>query len=661
MSAGRARIGWWVAVVAAGAAAEAARLPSLLAVAALAATFLVTPGALASRLLFARTSRETVAAAALALAPFLAGAPLAALVVAGVPIAVAARAVALAIGAVALLAALRGVAGAPPADRIARVAGWAALLWTAAIAALLIGNRFLPLRSDGWYHVGVVLQVLERGLPPEDPYFAGVRALYFWGVHAWAAGWLALAPQLAATTPLIAFNLSASAAVVLAVAALARRLGAGPRMTALAAALATLGYSPFTWLIPVARSMTGEVRGMAELSRTLGSGADGILGNLALFQLHESMGFFGDKGLVLTQFGMGLAFVPLTVVALAEIEERRDARATAGFAALLAAALFEHTVVGYALVLMTGAIGLAWLPRAARGDRAAQGLLVRAGVAVVVAVGLLAPYLIEITLGKQGRQVQLDVRLPAVVTLLVGGALYVVPGFLWLGRERRTAPAGIALAFAAVLLALGLCAHLPENNESKFDNLLFVLLPAPAALAWGEWLRRGPAPARGLLRAGLVAGVAPTALLGVWGFASEHGQCRMSWHEPTPAVREAMAWARAHTPPDAAFCDLGGAVDLVSLAGRSVLWGGFIGERDFGYAPAALAARRDLAGSLCRGRDPGPAGMALLRSLTRPVIVMRRASMPDSLADDGRIAARPDRYEPLWHNAEVSFWKVRVP
>ena len=67
---------------------------------------------------------------------------------------------------------------------------------------------------------------------------------------------------------------------------------------------------------------------------------------------------------------------------------------------------------------------------------------------------------------------------------------------------------------------------------------------------------------------------------------------------------------------------------------------------------------RDLAGSLCRGRDPGPEGAALLAGLHRDVIVMTRASLPDSLSDYGAIASRPERFQLLWHNGEVAFWKV---
>ena len=37
---------------------------------------------------------------------------------------------------------------------------------------------------------------------------------------------------------------------------------------------------------------------------------------------------------------------------------------------------------------------------------------------------------------------------------------------------------------------------------------------------------------------------------------------------------------------------------------------------------------------------------------------MTRASLPDSLSDHGAVGSRPDRFERLWQNGEVAFWKV---
>jgi hypothetical protein len=238
----------------------------------------------------------------------------------------------------------------------------------------------------------------------------------------------------------------------------------------------------------------------------------------------------------------------------------------------------------------------------------------------------------------------------------------VTPGFAWLAtRARRSPDAARVLVIAGVLTVLAMTLVLFENNQVKFFNLLFLVLSAPAALGWLEWMRGRQSLVRRLAVAALAFGALPTAALAVWGFATERGQSADGWRPPTPAMSAAMAWARANTPADAAFCDLGGGREVLTMAGRSTIWGGFSGERNYGYDPGAVLARRDLAGALCRGREPGPRGAALLAGLHREVIVMSRADAPDSLSDHGALAARPERFQPLWRNAEVAFWRVRVP
>ncbi len=650
-----------VFVAAALLAAFAAALPAPLAAAALAVTFLVAPGVLVSRATFGASSREIPAAAALALAPALTGIPVVALMAVGVPLAAAARAVAFAVAVASLLPSPARGPDAAPGDATARAAWLAAAAWTLLMGALLVGNRYLPPRSDGWYHAATTLQVLQRGIPPEDPFFAGIRMLYFWGLHVWAAAWLALAPRLAVWTPFVCFNLAAATAVVLAIGGLARRLGAGPRLVAFAAALATLGYSPFGWMLVGGRAMTGDVRGLPELRRLVMQGVDPLLGSMAARQLHGSMSFFGDKYLVLTQFSLGLAQFALFVIAALELSERPRPRAAFALGLLVLAALFTHTVIGYVMLLVAAPLGLLLLARALRREPGAWSAVFALSLAVVLPLVLLSPYLVEITMGKRG-QFHAGFSLPSVVTMLAGGLAYVVPGFAWLqGRARRSREAQPLLLVAVVLAILAMSLKLPENNQSKFFNLLFLVLAAPAAFAWAGWLGGRSPRVRRIGTVALACGIVPTAAFAVWGFANEHGQTWQGWKPPSAAMIEAMAWARTHTPPDAAFCDIGGGQEVLTLAGRSVIWGGYSGERDYGYDPEAIRARRDLAGSLCRGLDPGPSGAALLAGFPREVIVMTRAGMPDSLSDHGRVAARPERFEPLWHDAEIAFWRVRRP
>src|SRR5947208_1534087 len=132
--------------------------------------------------------------------------------------------------------------------------------WLARPIAVHASSPALAARSDGAFHAGVVWAA-ARAVPPEDPFFAGLALRYAWGLHAWAAAWVALAPRLGAYAPLEVTSALAAVSTLLAVGALARRLGATPRVQLGAQALALAGATPFAWLVLATRAASGAVRG----------------------------------------------------------------------------------------------------------------------------------------------------------------------------------------------------------------------------------------------------------------------------------------------------------------------------------------------------------------------------------------------------------------
>lgn len=612
--------GWWAAAsVAALGAAMAGALPSPLAVSALAITTTLTAGALVTSLLPLPMSAIAAMATALAVSPFAIAAPWVLLRAMGVEPLIGARGIAFAI---AFLAAVRAwqprAAGEWPAWQ-----EWLpGLLWTALVAALLIGVAWLPPRADGWFHAGVVLQVAERGLPPEDPWFAGLRLLYFWGTHAWAALWLVLAPQTSVWTPLIALNLSAAAATLWAVVALARALGADARVAGLASVLTVVAWTPFGWLQVVGRAIVGEVRGWPEVVRIVESGIDPLSFMLASGQLHASMAFHGDKALVITPFGMGLALFVLGLLALCSVW--REPRHGWALAVIVASALFAHTVVGYVLVMLCLVCAAVLLWNALRRSPLAWTRSSAMAAAALVPALILSPYLIAITAGKRG-QLGLGISRESVGTALFGVGLSLVAAAWWWRRPRPGAAPVLIATIVLTVLALGL--RLPESNQSKFFNLLALACVAPAAMTMHAWVDAARGAARGLRWGTSALLLLPTPLLSLWGFASERGQSSMSWHRPSESAVEMFTWAREHTTPTTWFADLGGARELFTVSGRSVLWGGPDGERDWGYAPEALDVRRRTVTALCTGAPLPVDGERLIAALDRPVVVVARRSI----------------------------------
>jgi hypothetical protein len=635
-------------------------LPAALRAGLLAVTLGLAPGALLAPLVAPGGPATGRLLLALVLSPFLAAAPAALLVSAGLPVGAAARIVVAVTAAVALLRAF-APRPAPPAEPGERPGIVAASLWTGLVAAVLIGNRFLPPRSDGWFHAAVTLQIAARGLPVEDPAFAGLPLLYFWGSHLWAALWLALEPRLEPWTPLIALNLAGAFGTVLGVAALARRLGASARGQWAACALATLGYSPLGWVAVLARVMTGEVRGVDEIRRLITLGVDPALRALGVGTLHASLAFFGDKFLVLTPLSIGLALFVVLLLALLDAVERPGFRTAAALALVEAAALFLHTVVGLTTVLVAGAWWLTALLAPGRGEPAAPRRALIPVAAAFAAAGLaLSPYLLSIAGAKHG-QLANGLSARALGSWLLAGALIVPMGGVWLGAAaRRRGPARVLLPLVAGLTLLALALKLPENNQSKFFNLLLLALAPAAALGWLELHDRLRGGARAALAGLLVAALVPTPGLAIWGFACERGQSDEPSHSPTPAVREAWSWCRAQLAPDAVIVDPGGASDMLVLAGRSALWGGGTLERNWGHAAPALDLRRRASRELAAPGGPSPEAGAFLSGLGRDVVLVARATgARDTAAAWNRAPREPERFRPLYRNGEIALYRWR--
>lgn len=633
--------------------------PTPITVAALALTLGFTPGWLVARRLAPRAGTAGRALFALATAPFLTGAPAALLFALGVAPLVVARVILAAVALAALLSpaprAAAGEEGAPSG-----VPWLAAASWTALIAALLFGNPWLVPRSDGWFHAAVTLQIAERGAPPEDPFFAGLRLLYFWGYHAWAAVWMAAAPRLSVWAPLVAFNLAGTVAVMLGVCALARRLGAGTRGMAVAAAVAALGCGPFSWMWILLRAFTGDVRGLPELERLISLGTGPALQTLSAWTLHASMIFFGDKFLVLTPFSLGLAQFTLLVLVLLDFLERPGWRTGVALGLVEASALFVHSVVGWSGAMLAGVWWWWALWRSRRPDqRHLRGVLLPLIAVFAAVVLVLLPYLLVTTVGKHDPVTPADPT-RAFLTWVLPGLLVVPAGMTWLWRERRRVPgARDLLLFASLLTVAGLTLSMPGNNQTKFFNLMLLMLSAPAAMGLVALHQRLRGLWRPALVVALLVAVVPTMAVAVWAFATERGQFAAAWEHARPGEVEGMRWARDHTAADAIVVDSLLFLDAAVRAHRSVISGGPAWERNWGYDAGALDLRRRAARELGSLGVPSDPVAAFMTGLGRPAIVTRRRRGDGWTPERWRaeVTAPHPGYALLYHNDDIALFR----
>jgi hypothetical protein len=633
-------------LIAAGAALGA---PAWARAAALAVLLGMLPGWIVARRVAPRLGGAGAAALGIAISPFLVAAPAALLRLAGLGLTAGARVMVLAVAALAVADAFMG-RRADPTDHPGAGDATSWRIAGAGVAMVLLaqlGNPALAGRSDGAFHAAVTLAVSRGGLPPEDPHFAGLHLLYFWGADLWAALWLAAAPALAVWTPLVALDLLALAAALLGVCALARRLGGGARTQWLAAGLAAFGAAPFAWLAVAARAALGQVRGAAELSRLLAQGVDPALASMSTGLLHPSLVLPLDKFVVVTPFSTGLALTMAFALAALEMDERPGRRPGLAVALVVGAALFVHTIVGGALI----GCGVAMIVTgAARGRVPSPAWLLALGAPAL----LLTPYVASFAAARPDAGVA-GPWWRALTTLIVGGALVVPAGLLALARGAGGALVAPALALAAA----GLLGRLEGDNQSKLFNLLFMLLSAPAALTWSGWLGRWRGMGRTALAALLTLAVVPTALLCAWAYAAERGQQPYSFHAPAPALADACGWARDSLAAGAILIDPAAQSEgatLTVLTRRSLLWGGEFLARKWGYAPAALDVRRRAAAAVAAGEPLPRDAVALARDLGRPWIEVRRRAADEPVEDFARRArGEPGRTRVLYVNPVLAF------
>jgi len=588
--------------------------PAPLAFVALATSLSLVPGACLARAIVRPGLGVPRTALALLAGPAVVGAGMAIARAAGVGAAAAAHGVALVSAALATWEALR------PRDRnlrpLALEPGTAlGLLAGLALALAYLTHPELLARSDGAFHAGLEWAA-ERAWPPTDPFFAGMPLHYFWGLHAWGAGWLALAPGLGAYAPLAWSSVTAVVATSIGVAALAGRLGAGPRGRLLAQALAVAGAAPFAWLVLAGRMASGERRGLAELSWSLGRGADRALRSLDPGWLHPSLALPLDKFVVVTPFAWALAAAPLSVLALVAGAEGRGVRAAVPLALVTATALFLHPVAGLALAAAAFAGALAF---AFRGGPARVGALRSAG-ALLLGLAAAAPYLTALAPASHGAiSIGLAAGVAGVMSALLAGAFVLPAALAALVDGRRSDGASAALLASLAALVLPACLlRLGGDNQSKFLNLAFVLAAAPAAVAYA---RLSP-PRRAVAAFLLVASALPT--LAAMGFAYAH-QSASSEDAPSRPPDDIVRAVADHVPRDAVLVDAtldttrGAAPALPGETGRELLWGGGFLAIKRGAGDPALVRRAEAARALALGAPGETSAMAWLDSLGREV------------------------------------------
>ena len=606
------------------------------------------PGLALARLLMPLAPRATRWTLGVALSPLVSAVVGWALLQAGHPMASAARLVGMGgwilfAGGEARLLHARETTDEAPGDRGA----WAWALLAAAFVALpMLLSEWARVRSDGWVHAGIVWEIAERGVPPQDPRFAGLPLNYVWFYNLFLALVVALRPGAAVFTAMTTANVVWMTVVVWLGFQIAWTLWRTREAARTSLPLLLLGLNAgalLLWPLWLLRAARGEVRGMAEVLRIVREAHwDGVEVMHQLCAPFAWMVNAWDKYMVGT--ALGYAYLLMLVMLWASLRWLSDARGQASasapwrwlvvvFAAAAGTMLF-HSVVGLsAIPVSVGACLLMALlaTRESRLGPPSRPLALAGALTAGLAVAL--PYFRSIArgwdAGRSGVKQQflhLDVFMPRTLATACGLVLWLAwPALRRIVRERT--PAGAWLAcWLLGMTVFALLVQLPEHNESKFVWMVF----APLALIAGESAgariaslqrRLGPTLAGVLL---FVAFVLPSLLL-LRGFLRDPAAATAAEVVRSPGDAACYAWIRGTTPRDAVFLDHHSRDVLLVEGRRRLLAGTPYGPERAAFPAEALARRRAVMADLYGPTRDLAADAACLDSLGAPAYVLYRA------------------------------------
>ena len=290
----------------------------------------------------------------------------------GLSLGAAARVVAVVFGVLWIAVELRRAARAPrrrrrPRDPETRFA-WAWALGSAMVVAfVLFVNPYLQVRADAWIHAGIIHEILGRGIPPQDPRFAGLTLNYVW-FHNY---FIALLVSLKDGDPFAFMAMSNVAAMfsMMGVAwLLGRQVWRSGRAGTGAAILMGLAFSAGMWMLwplRLVRAFTGNDRGPAELERILAEAHWNdarVIYDLSPYGSY--MVSFLDKPLHGTAINVAYGFLLVHLWALVRAMRGQTWPAWLWGAVGASGMLYFHGVVGLSAVPVSlAAVALAWLLR----------------------------------------------------------------------------------------------------------------------------------------------------------------------------------------------------------------------------------------------------------------------------------------------------------
>ena len=549
--------------------------------------------------------------------------------------------------------------------------GWSAGA-AAVIAAVMFVNPYLRIRGDAWVHGGIVWEIIERGIPPQDPRFAGLTLNYVWFYNYF----IALLTTLRGGDPfaLMAISNAVSMFATLGLAWLiGHQLWKTSRAAAGSALLMALGYNAAMWLLWPLRlglALTGEVRGPKVIAATFAeSHWNDARVIFVLGPPYTFMVSFLDK--LLHGTAINIAYLMMLVYLWAMVRALRGERGPALFwgAAAASGMLLFHGVVGLSVIpVALGTLGLAWLLAARWTWLPARARLASFAGATAAGALLAAPYTIAIsrawpatTSGLHHSYLRVEpIQLFTILTALAVTAWFARRPLHRVVAERHGAAAVLAL-YTAGMLVFSSVVSLPLGNQTKFIFEAFAGLAVIGGAAFHEelaaWRRRFGLAGAVAIGAVVLAGV---PVLTLRGYLLDRSETTAPEAHAAPGEEALYAWMRAATPAQAVFTDNRFRSLIMVKGRRQLLLGSDSGPERAAFPLDQVLERRAVLADLYGRADSLDRDAALLTRLGRPAYVLLRAADAGLDGSPGPdLDARPDLFARVYDRDGFIVYHVR--
>jgi hypothetical protein len=536
------------------------------------------------------------------------------------------------------------------------------LLWLGALLLVLVVlTAFLPMtqawwriRSDAWFHGAVVSQIADYGIPPQDPYFAGIPLQYMWFYHVLV---LVLARGFDMDPFRVMALLNIQALVALGVCTW-QLCGVFRRTFAhrlAATAMMLLGFNGAFWVFlpaKLVRATMGDVRGWAEVKRTYSIVPFNYDQACGFMNIYYNQEFFLDKFMVATAFGLSLAFMVAGWYAASEYLRTRRAAPLVVLSGALAGMLGFHSLVGF--VMLVGIFGgaiLAWLTRG-RDAFPMRPVLVLLGVSLA-SFAAMGPYLYEVMHLKQKEQVfPLSVSLHKTAGIFISCAFALVLALIRrpLLRE-KTVTSRFFLFGTLSVTAFCLLITLPGPNAyDKLGYLVFLPLSMLGGIALADlWLER-TGGARRTIIAWTVACMVPVNAIA---FAA----CFATPDEALVTEPEARisTWLRDNTPRNALVIDDDDRVVFLVTVPRRYIWGRTSYAQQWGYPRLEMSRRLHMRRALYAPGTLDATALEVLGEATEPVYAIVR---PEHWRTNAAIVTQSELFQTVYKDDRLRVVRV---